>query len=174
MVVITISGPAGSGKSTAGKSLSEKLGISYYSVGDFFRMKAEEAGMDVKEFMKTAPNELHNEADKFIDTRSKQGNVVIESRLSGHMASAANFRIFLTAPLDIRAKRVAGRKDLEFKEAKKRVEERDNQDRENYLRVYDIDVNELGIYDLVLNTEKLNKAEVLSILEKIVRIALKI
>ena len=44
---IILSGNAGSGKSTVGKLLSEKLGVDFLSAGEISRLKAVELGMDM-------------------------------------------------------------------------------------------------------------------------------
>ncbi|RLJ04359.1 MAG: cytidylate kinase [Candidatus Aenigmatarchaeota archaeon] len=174
VVVVTISGPTGSGKSTIAKLLAKKLGVDYYSIGDFFRQKAKEAGMDVKEFTEKAPKEFHLEADSHVDELSKKGNIVIEGRLVGYMASHADYRIYLTAPLEVRAKRIAGRNNISLQEARKRVVEREKEHKRIFKEVYGLDLERLDIYDLVLNTEFYDIGEVLMLVEKLVRVALKI
>lgn len=174
MVVITVSGPAGSGKSTIAKLLAKKLNIKYYSIGEFFREKAKEAGKDIKEFTKEIPKELHLEADNHVDELSKKGNIILDGRLVGYMASNANFRIYLTAPLETRAKRLAGRNQISANEAKKRIQEREAEHERIFSNIYNLDVEKLDIYDLVLNTEFYDIGEVLMLVEKFIRTALKI
>ena len=60
-MIITISGKAGSGKSTVAKMLSERLRLKHYSIGDLMRAMAKEKGMSLLEFNKLA------EKDKSID-----------------------------------------------------------------------------------------------------------
>ena len=49
---ITISGKAGSGKSTVAKLLSEKLNLRHYSIGDLMRAIADEKGLNLLELNK--------------------------------------------------------------------------------------------------------------------------
>jgi len=49
-LIITISGPPGSGKSTLSKILSVKLGLELVSMGDIFRKCAEDRCMSLEEF----------------------------------------------------------------------------------------------------------------------------
>jgi CMP/dCMP kinase len=174
MVVITISGPSGSGKSTIAQMLAKRLNVKYYSIGQFFREKAEEAGMDIKAFTKRAPKEFHLEADDHVDKLSKKGNVVLDGRLVGYMASGADFRVYLTAPLDVRAKRIANRNGISEREAKKLITAREGEHLGIFSKIYGLDVEKLDIYDLVLNTEFYDINEVLTLVEKFVRTALKI
>jgi cytidylate kinase len=174
MGVITISGPTGSGKATVAKLLAKKLNRKYYSIGDFFRGKAREAGMDIKEFTEKASKEFHLEADNHVDELSKKGKIVIEGRLVGYMASGAGFRIYLTAPLEVRAGRVAKRKGISVREAQKLVQVREEEHSRIFKDVYGLDVEKLDIYDLVLNTGFYDINEVLMLVEKFVRTALKI
>lgn len=171
MVVVTISGPSGSGKSTVARLIAEELKIPVHSAGAFFRKKAKEKKMDIKDFMEIAPKSLHEEADHSIDVASKKGNVVIEGRLSGFMASKANLRVYVTAPLEVRAKRIMDRHQLSLKEAKERLEERDKVDRGNYIKLYNIDVDDLYIYDLSINTEHFNAEETTKLIVTAVRLA---
>jgi CMP/dCMP kinase len=174
MVVVTISGPTGSGKSTVAKFIARKLGVDYYSIGDYFRQSAREAGMDVKEFTEKASKEFHLQADNHVDELSKKGNIVIEGRLVGYMASGSDYRIYLTAPLKVRAERIATRNEISIREAMKRVKEREDEHSRIFKEVYGLDVEKLEIYDLVLNTEFYDINEVVGHVERLVRSALKI
>ena len=174
MVVVTISGPTGSGKSSVAKMIARKFGVDYYSIGDYFRQSAKEAGMDVKEFTEKASKEFHLQADNHVDELSKKGNIVIEGRLVGYMASGADFKIYLTAPLEVRAARIAKRNEISLKEAKNRVTVREEEHSRIFKKVYGLDVEKLDIYDLVMNTEFYDLNEVIMHVERLVRSALKI
>ncbi len=60
-MIITISGKAGSGKSTIAKQLAKKLGLKHYSTGDFMRQMAKDKGVSLLELSRIA------EKDKSID-----------------------------------------------------------------------------------------------------------
>ena len=175
MLTITISGPAGSGKSTVAKLIAKNFGLRYYSVGSFFRKKASEAGLSIGEFMKTATASLHNEADNFVKSLSKKGNIVIDGRLSGYMAGEnANFKIFINAPVEVRAKRISKRENLSEKEILEKTIARDKVDRDSYQKIYGIDICDLNIYDFVLDNEHLNIEETKKALETAIKRTLKI
>ncbi len=47
---ITLSGLAGSGKSTVGKQLAKALKLDFHSIGEISRNKAKEKNMSISEF----------------------------------------------------------------------------------------------------------------------------
>ena len=65
MVVITISGPHGAGKSTIAKALAKHFGFRYLSAGEVFRKMAREYGMNIIEFTEYVSK--HPEIDFEID-----------------------------------------------------------------------------------------------------------
>ena len=84
-MVITIDGPAASGKSTVAKLLAKRLGYDHYSSGDFMRDMAEEMHIDFFELTKQA--ETDASIDQEIDQRQikfgkEQDNVGIDGILS--------------------------------------------------------------------------------------------
>ncbi|MCG3260126.1 MAG: AAA family ATPase, partial [Candidatus Heimdallarchaeota archaeon] len=68
MPIIAVSGPHGSGKSTAARKVAESLGYEYVSAGELFRDMAKEENMSLEEFSKHA--ELKEEIDKYIDDKT--------------------------------------------------------------------------------------------------------
>ena len=75
-MLVTISGPAGSGKSTAAAALAEALGYDHVSGGDIFRDLAEERGMSLSQLIAKA--EESEAIDRALDRRR-----VPEERLDG-------------------------------------------------------------------------------------------
>jgi cytidylate kinase len=167
-MLITISGPAGSGKSTAAAALAEALDYDHISGGDIFRELAAERDMTPLELNKAA--EEDDQIDRDLDRRLRniaetRDDVVLESRLAGWMAGEyADFRIWLDAPLSVRAERIADREDKSVELARKETMERGNSEARRYLEYYNIDIDELGIYDLVLNTARLSPEGVVDVL----------
>lgn len=64
------------------------------------------------------------------------------------------FHIFITAPLELRAQRVARREGLPLEEARRRVMEVDARRRAFVKRYFKAHIEDLTLYDLVLNTGK--------------------
>ena len=65
LIIITVSGPHGSGKTTIAKALAQALGLRYISAGELFRKLAKERNMNIVEFTKYAAN--NPEIDYLID-----------------------------------------------------------------------------------------------------------
>ena len=167
-MLVTISGPAGSGKSTAAAALAEALDYDHVSGGDIFRDLAVERGITPLELNKLAEDD--DEIDRDLDRRLRgiaetRDEVVLESRLAGWMAGEhADFRIWLDAPLSVRARRIADREDKPVEVAREETSERRDSEARRYREYYGIDVEELGIYDLSVNTARLSPGAVLDVI----------
>ena len=167
-MLVTISGPAGSGKSTAAAALAETLGYDHVSGGDIFRELADERGLTPLELNRRA--EEDDEIDRDLDRRLREiaatrDGVVLESRLAGWMAGDhADFRVWLDAPPSVRAERIADREDKPVEAARSETERRGESEARRYREYYGIDIEELTIYDLTLNTARLSPEAVLDVI----------
>lgn len=162
-VVITISGPPGSGKSTQAKRIAEKLGLKYFSIGKCFREIAEKMNMSLEDFHKIAEKDpkYDYEVDKRTLIEARNGNIVIDGHLTGWIAKdEADIKIYLTASLEERAKRIAKRDNKNLNDAIKEIIERERSNSIRYKKYYGININDLSIYDIVLNTEKWSEDEI--------------
>lgn len=157
-MLLTVSGPPGSGKSTTASRLAERFGLEHTSGGDIFRSLAEEKGISLAELNRRA--ETDDSIDRDLDARLRQAaierdNLVLESRLSGWLAGDhATFRIWLTAPLSVRARRIAEREGQDVEVAHRETAERERSEKQRYKEYYDIDLDDLSIYDVSLNTAR--------------------
>jgi len=167
-MIITVGGLVGSGKSTLARMLAEKYGLEYVSIGEILRGMAAEKGISLLEMSKIAESDPN--IDKELDRRQAElasRDAIIDSRL-GAFILKPDFKIWLTVGLDTRAKRVASRDGIDFDEALKRVRAREASERKRYKAVYGYDLDDLSIYDLVLNTEHFGIQEMFDICEKAV------
>jgi cytidylate kinase len=159
-MLITVSGPAGSGKTTFSGALADALGYEHVSGGDIFRAMADERGVSLVEFNRLAEDD--DAVDRDLDRRLRdlareREDVVLESRLAGWMAGEyADLRFWLDAPLDVRVARVADREDKDPETARRETTERAASEARRYLDYYDIDIEDLSIYDVVINTARWN------------------
>ena len=171
-MILSISGLHGTGKSTIGKLIADKLGIQYYSTGQAFRDLAQEMNITLEEFTKYA--EENPEIDKDLDHKiigiAKKGNIIIDSQLSGYiLKSIADFKVLLTCPLEVRIKRMAERDDTTYEQKVKETTLREKSELERFKHLYNIDLSDQkeiqNMYDLIINTENLTIEE---IVEKII------
>ena len=166
-MLITVSGPAGSGKSTLAQSLADALDYDHVSGGDIFRTLADERELTPLELNRAA--EEDDQIDRDLDRRlrdiaAERDDLVLESRLAGWMAGDyADIKLWLTAPLDVRADRIAQRENKPFDQARTETEERSHSEATRYQEYYDIDFSDRSIYDLSINTARWDPQGTLSI-----------
>jgi len=157
-MLITVSGPPGTGKSTTAAGLAEALGYEHVSGGDIFRSLADERGYTPLEFNRLA--EEDPSIDRDLDRRLREiaierDDVVLESRLAGWLAGEhADFRFWLDAPLSVRAERIADREEKSPAQAREETTEREASEAKRYADLYDIDIGDRSIYDLTMNTAR--------------------
>ncbi|HUT27222.1 MAG TPA: AAA family ATPase [Methanomassiliicoccales archaeon] len=165
-MIVTISGPIGSGKTTVCRMLGERLGYRTVISGLVFREMASEMNLSLEEFGHRA--EADPKYDRLIDERMvdiarKEDNVILEGRLAGQMLrrnSIPAFCIFLDAPLEIRTQRVSGREGVVLREAMDEMSSREASEVLRYRKYYDIDVTDRSIYDMVIDTGALTPEQV--------------
>jgi CMP/dCMP kinase len=167
-MIITIGGVAGSGTTTASKILSEKMEIPYISAGDIFRQMAEEHDMDILKFSKYAEDNI--EIDKEIDQRQvkiarESEALIVEGRLSAYFIDA-DLKICFIAPLNVRAERISQREGKPLKIVKEEIIQRGESEAKRYQEIHQIDINNLDIYDLIINTHSFTPQSIASIILK--------
>ena len=153
-MIVTIGGSAGSGTSTLAKGIAEKFNMKYVSAGLAMREMAKEKGMSLLEFSEFA--EKNPQIDEEIDEKQgdmAKGDCVAEGRLSAHFLDP-DISVWLTAPLDVRATRVSYRDSIPPKEAKEGIVKREASERKRYKEFYNIDLDDMSKYDMVMNTSK--------------------
>ncbi|MFN3527783.1 MAG: (d)CMP kinase [Candidatus Altarchaeaceae archaeon] len=174
-MIISISGTIASGKTTIGKKISEKFNFSYLSVGDIMRNMATNRKVSLTEFSKIAENDF--EIDKKIDLIQKENvkklieekkSCVVDGRISWHILKEfnVNLKIFLNAPLEIRAKRFSERENCSYEKAIEEIKIRESSEIKRFKEIYNIDVNDINNYDIYLNVEKWDIEGVSEILNK--------
>ncbi|MEM1578856.1 MAG: AAA family ATPase [Archaeoglobaceae archaeon] len=169
---ITISGPPGSGKTTIAKILSEKLKIKLISAGSVFRQLAAERGMSLEEFSKFA--EGNPEIDLLIDRlqkemAEKEGDVIVEGRLSGWMIKDANLRIYIFADAEVRYSRIAKREGKEVYIVRQETKLREEIEKRRYQKFYGIDISDWSIYDLIVNSTRISAEKIVDIIMSAVK-----
>lgn len=166
-MLLTVSGPPGSGKSTTAAALAEAFDLEHISGGDIFRELAAERDMTAVEFNKLA--EEDDQIDRDLDRRLRdialdRDDVLLESRLAGWLAGdAADLRFWLDAPVDVRAERIADREGKPVDIAREETTTREASEAKRYDAYYDIDITDLSIYDIALNTARWGPDEVTAV-----------
>lgn len=158
--IITISGKPGCGKTTMANILSKKLGYKILSSGEKFREIAKQHNMNIVDFV---VNYLpfHDEIDLkidnfFIDYARNNNNIIIPTRVLGCLLQKNNidsFNIYLFAETDIRINRIMSRENSnDINLIKKDLKKREYAENKKYNKIYNIDINDLSVYNLVIYT----------------------
>ena len=164
---ITISGPAGSGKTTVCNKLSAALSFESVVFGQIFRDLAAEKGISLAELGKIA--EKDRSIDEMIDSRIVQTareryDIILESRLAAHMLERNGipaFKIYLHASPDVRIKRIGMRENGSAGEVLKATTDRQMSEEKRYRMYYGIDINDTNVYDLIINTDEIDADQVI-------------
>ncbi len=164
MAKITISGYAGTGKSTVGKMLAEKLGYRFLSVGDFTREFAEkEFGMSINEFQAKCKEDpaLDDSVNLiFRDICNNTENIVADFRLGFHFVENSLNILFLLSEQEAFDRLLkAGRKmeQTDFESIRKRNENMRNR----FIEKFGVDFADENNYDLIIDTGKKTPIEVM-------------
>jgi cytidylate kinase len=167
-MIITISGVPGSGKTTAGKIVAQKLDMRFYSIGGLRAKMAEERGLTIDEL--NAIGEKDHTTDTDVDAYQKnlgetEDHIMIEGRLSWHFIPHS-FKIFLSCDPDEAARRIflarkeGGRRDepdyADAVEARRQLDERMASDARRYQAIYGVNYQDESHYDLVVDTTNLD------------------
>lgn len=167
-IVITVDGKAGAGKGTLAEHIADKLGIEHFSASDVFYAIAEERGLEDVELSEEAEKEVDLEVDRKTLERALSQDCVIDSRIASWvLGSYADFRIRLVADVEERGRRLASRDGLDEEEAVERVKKRDEGDARRYKQYYGIDLDDLEIYDLLIDNTDLGIEEQNRLVDKV-------
>lgn len=164
-MIVVVGGPPGSGKTTAAALYAETCGAVLVSGGRLFREMAAQRGMTLAAF--SAYAEAHDEVDRTLDEmilaavrdHAFQGrDVVVDGRIQAHLLARAQVRVFsvlITAPLDVRAKRIGDREGKPERQALEEILARERSERTRYGRIYGIELDDPSVYTVVLDSEHL-------------------
>jgi len=172
MARITISGYAGTGKSTVGKMLAEKLNCKFLSVGSFAREFAEkEFGMSINDFqVKCEENpKLDDFVNfKFRDLCNSMENFVADFRLGFHFVeNSFNILFVLSEQAAFERLLKAGRKmeQTDFASIRKRNEDM----RQRFIEKFGADFADESNYNAVIDTDKKTPLEITELILRIIQ-----
>jgi CMP/dCMP kinase len=174
-VKIAISGKSGCGNTTVTRKVAERLG--YRRINYTFRDMAAEEGISFEKLRDMAEHDP--QWDMRLDRRQVEmagdGNTVLGSRLAIWILEDADLRVYLDAPLEVRACRIlrrnleTGQEPSDLGAVLTETAERDRRDRDRYLRLYGIDNDDYGFVDLIIDTTDLGADEVANLIVAAVR-----
>lgn len=181
---IILFGLSGSGKSTLANMLGRKLGLRVVHPSSILKDLLENKkpniagskegagfwesskGVDLfkKRLKDTIPADL--QCDKLLLREIEKGEVVIDS-WSLPWLTRKGIKICLNATLNTRAQRVAMRSKISNTSATKIIQLKDCKTRDLYLKHRGFDIKkDHQVFDLVINTNRLSKMEVLNLILK--------
>jgi len=164
-IKIAVSGKSGCGNTTVSKIVASRLGLSF--INFTFRSLAHETGISLRDILDMASKDYS--WDKEVDTRQLElanaaNGCVLGSRLAIWMLKDADLKVYLQANAQTRAARILKREGESIESAASFTAERDRQDRNRYLRIYNIDNDNYGFADMVIDTDNLEPEEIAEII----------
>ena len=92
-----------------------------------------------------------------VELAHQYDGIILEGRLTGWMSSRHELnalKVWLKADDEIRAARVGRRDGLPLEQTLKDMGERQKSERQRYAEYHDIEIDDLSIYDLIIDTRK--------------------
>ncbi|MBR1452023.1 MAG: cytidylate kinase family protein, partial [Candidatus Methanomethylophilaceae archaeon] len=134
--------------------------------GKIFRQLAAEKNLSLGELGAIA--EKDPSIDKMIDSRileiaRENEDIILESRLSAYMCARNGipaFKVYLNASPEVRMSRIGVREGETLEEARAKTVDRQRSEAKRYKMYYDIDIEDLSVYDLVVDTDTLDPDQV--------------
>jgi len=169
-IKIAISGKSGCGNTTISKMVSQELGLRF--INFTFRSLAEERGLSLEDVLELASKD--DSIDRELDTRqvqlardsvlNEERGCVLGSRLAIWMLKEADLKIYLNATAETRAARITNREGGTLKEIAAFTGERDRQDQQRYMRIYNIDTDDYCFADLIIDTDNITPEQITDII----------
>lgn len=169
-MTVAIGGPIGVGKSTVAQALAHRLGLPCVSAGSVFRELARRRGVSVVELNRIAEDDpaIDRDLDRLQAELARVGPCVVESRLAGWVVEA-DLKVWLDAPLEIRAARVAGREGQGSGDAHRDLVAREQSEWSRYRMLYGIEMDDRTPFHVVIDTSRWDPETIVDILEQLAR-----
>jgi CMP/dCMP kinase len=179
---IVISGWPAVGKTTMAIELAKEFNLTTYSGGDILKLLAGTKGYstsgddwwdteEARRFMqerKLDPT-FDNQVDKKLIEIIRSQSAVVTSYTLPWLANGG-VKFWLKGSQENRAMRMANRDNIPYREAKKVIQIRDEQNRNIYRNLYSFNFGEdLKVFDFCLNTDLLSLQSLIKISKSIIR-----
>jgi predicted cytidylate kinase len=174
-MIITLSGPPGSGKSTVAKILAQKLAYERFYAGGLRREAAKKRGLTLHEYNilgESDPSTDKDVDDMLISLGKEKDNLVIEGRTAFHFIPHS-FKVYVDVSPEEGARRILGdtseRNEGEqrtLKDMLRANKERMASDTKRYKKYYGISCYDTKNYDLVIDSTHITPE---AVVEKILK-----
>ncbi len=164
--IITLSGKPGSGKSSTADRVAEMLGYSRYSTGDIVRTMIKKKKQTLADFNSVAEKDpsYDYELDEELRNMREQNDVVIDSRL-GFYWIPESFKVYLDLDAEVavariykdsnlNALRASGEGTLDMDAVIVQVDERLQNERRRFKKLYNINPYASANFDLIIDTSR--------------------
>jgi predicted cytidylate kinase len=178
-MILVIGGPPGSGKTTVAERWAATHHYILVSAGTKFRTMAKERGMSLEAFGRAAEKDpsIDRALDRAIldEIRAEQAagsNVVVDGRIQAHLLSKEripSLKVLIDAPLEVRARRIAGREKKGVPEAKREIVAREESERIRYKAIYGIDLRDTSVFEFVIDSGEKTPDEIVAMIAARVR-----
>ena len=167
-MIITIAGNMGSGKTTVAKMLAKRLGYPHYSGGQFMREMAKQRGIGFLELTKMAliDDSIDFQIDEMIKKKGEtEDNFIIEGRIAFAFIPHS-FKVFLRVEPSEGARRIfqSNRSDEKenttIQKTVQNIQIRHDSENQRYRVLYNLNPDEEGHYDLIVDTTSIPVQEV--------------
>ncbi len=166
-MILTLTGLPGTDTRNLCKRLALQLGVKYLPREKIIEKIALEEKKTKKETEDIAMSEEFVEKLKgFVFKEAKQDHVIIDWGLAAWVLSEADLRVFVLSKKKERAKKLTKVKKVPFIEAKKEIEEQEEEQRSEFLHLLGVNTHDLKSFDLVVNADKVGMDGVAAVILK--------
>ena len=157
--IVTIGGPPGSGKSTAGRRVAAERNLEYVSAGALFRAEAERRGISLAALGELAEGDgsIDRSLDEEMLRQARPGRL-LDGRVTGPLLRRRGIPaayLVVTAEEAVRFERLAGRDGGRTSAVAAETRAREASERRRYARYYDIHL-ETEPADLTVDSTRLS------------------
>ncbi|MCD6368634.1 MAG: cytidylate kinase family protein [Thermoproteales archaeon] len=174
--LIIIAGMLGAGCTEAALNFAKKHGLKVVNSELIIKQIVVEGRLsysDLERITRSGEVDLEDLMESILLDHVNERRVVVEGRMAFMLLGRedVDLKVFLWAPRDFRARRIANRRKISFTEALEEIERSDEERRNFVYRRLKRDWMDADLYDMVINTSKyVNLNEVAELIEEAYKI----